>query len=182
MLPPPAPLHLRPIALVGMMGAGKSSVGRRLAQRLGRSFIDADDAIELAAGMGIDTMFARHGEGPFRDGERRIIARLLNEGHGVLATGGGAFVQPDTRALLNEQSLTVWLDVPLDVLVERVSRRDHRPLLRGKDARTVLSDLLDKRRDAYAEAHVRVAAGEGPHGHTVGLIVTALRQLRANAA
>ncbi len=176
------PLTTRPIALVGMMGAGKTSVGRRLAQRLGRGFVDADDAIEAAAGMGIETMFPRYGEPAFRDGERRVIARLLDERHGVIATGGGAFAEEETRALLKERALTIWLDVPIEVLVERVGRRDHRPLLKGRDARAVIEELLARRRDGYAEAHLTIAAGEGPHLRTVDRIVAALDALRSDAA
>ncbi len=171
--PHPSP---RPIVLVGMMGAGKSTVGRRLAARLKRPFADADDAIEAAAGMRIAEIFERYGEAHFRDGERRVISRLLAGPPIVLATGGGAFAQDDTRAEILARAVTIWIDVPVPVLVERVSRRDHRPLLHGKDARTVIEELLDKRRAAYAEAAHRIVSDRGPHDRTVNAIVAALRE------
>ena len=123
----------RPIVLVGLMGVGKSSVGRRLAAVLDLPFTDADDAIEEAAQMTINDMFAMHGEQDFRDGERRVIARLMEEERGVIATGGGAFVNDETRALILEKGIPVWLDADLDTLVERVGRKDNRPLLRDGD-------------------------------------------------
>ncbi len=166
----------RSIVLVGMMGAGKSTVGRRLAARLKRPFADADDAIEAAAGMTIAEIFERYGEAHFRDGERRVIGRLLSGPPVVLATGGGAFAQDDTRAEILAHALAVWIDVPVPVLVDRVSRRDHRPLLRGKDARTVIEDLLEQRCAAYAKAQLRITSDRGPHERTVDAIIAALKQ------
>ena len=171
----PAPLPQRPIVLVGMMGSGKSTVGRRLAQRLGRRFADADDEIERAAGMTISEMFERYGEPYFRDGEQRVIARLMRSGPIVLATGGGAFVQDDTRRLILDHGLAIWLDVPIDVLVDRVARRSHRPLLHGKDPRTVLNDLMAVRGPAYAQAPLHVASDHAPHDRTVDTILSALK-------
>lgn len=135
----------RPIALVGLMGAGKSTVGKRLAHLLGTSFIDADDAIEEAARLSIAEIFSEFGEAYFRDGERRVIARLIEEGHGVIATGGGAFVNAETRALMLDKALIVWIDCDVATLVERTGRRDHRPLLRDGDPEAILSRLLQER-------------------------------------
>jgi len=162
-----------PIALVGLMGTGKSSIGRRLAERLGRSFVDSDQEIERAAGMDIPTIFARHGEAAFREGERRVIARLIEDSPGVIATGGGAFVDPATRALLLERCRVVWLDAPPEVLARRVGRRGGRPLLNGRDPLEVLTELAAKRNPIYAEAHVRI----GTHGRrerTVDKIIAAI--------
>lgn len=169
-----ADLPDRPIVLVGMMGAGKSTVGRRLAQRLHWPFADADDEIERAADMPVSEIFARFGEDYFRDGERRVIARLLGQGPMVLATGGGAFAQDATRALILDQGLAVWLDVPVEVLVDRVSRRNHRPLLHGRDPHQVLTDLMIERGPAYALAPLRVPSGSAPHERTVEAIIAAL--------
>ncbi len=174
----PAPARdRRPIVLVGMMGSGKSSVGRRLAVRLGLPFFDADDEIETAAGRTVAEIFDDFGEAHFRDGERRVISRLLDQGRSVIATGGGAFAQDDTRALILARGLAVWLDVPVDVLVDRVSRRSHRPLLHNRDPRTVLCDLLALREPAYALAHLRIRSDATPHGRAVDAIVAALRDL-----
>lgn len=175
--PAPAPMPViadSSIVLVGMMGAGKSTVGRRLAQRLGRPFADADDAIEEAAGLTIAEIFDRFGEAHFRDGERRVIARLLAGPPMVLATGGGAFAQEDTRAAILSSAVAVWLDVPIAVLVERVARRSHRPLLHGRDPHLVLSALLEQRAAAYAHAQIHVQSVQGPHDRTVDAIISAL--------
>lgn len=166
----------RSIVLVGMMGVGKSTIGRRLATRLGLPFTDADTEIEAAAGMTIPEIFARFGEEGFRDGERRVIARLMDEGRRVIATGGGAFVQDQTRALILEKALPVWLNAKIDVLVDRVSRRDGRPLLDGKDPRTVLTDLAKIRDPYYALAPIHVMSGNGPHEQTVEKILEALQK------
>lgn len=172
----PAPRSdARPIVLVGMMGSGKSSVGRRLAARLGLPFFDADDEIETAAGRTIAEIFADFGEEHFRDGERRVIARLLDGGRCVIATGGGAFARADTRELILSRGLAIWLDVPVPVLVERVSRRNHRPLLHNRDPHIVLSDLLAQREPAYALAHLRIRSDATPHGRAVDAIVAALK-------
>lgn len=152
----------RVIVLVGMMGAGKSAIGKRLAERLGLDFTDADHEIERAADCTIAEIFERYGEASFRDGERRVIARLVNEGPRVLATGGGAYMDPETRALLKEQALTVWLKADFDVLWERVSRRAHRPLLRTKDPQGTLRRLIEERYPVYAEADLTVASDRSP--------------------
>lgn len=166
----------RSIVLIGMMGVGKSTIGRRLAVRLGLPFIDADDAIEHAAGMSIPEIFARYGETGFRDGERRVIARLMEEGQQVIATGGGAFMNDETRALILERGLAIWLDADIDILVERVSRREGRPLLQGKDPRAVLTELAAARNPVYAHAPIHITSGSGPHEYTVDRIVEALEQ------
>ncbi|WP_194953598.1 shikimate kinase [Sphingopyxis solisilvae] len=164
----------RSIVLVGLMGSGKSTVGRRLAQRLGMRFADADDEIERAAGMTIADIFDRFGEAHFRDGERRVIARLLGGKPMVLATGGGAFINPETRALILKDSLCIWLDADIPTLVERVARRSHRPLLKDRDAGEVLRELAAVRNPVYAEAHLRVSSASTPHEQTVRAILEAL--------
>ena len=162
------------IALVGLMGVGKSTVGRRLAKALNCAFLDADDEIEQAAGCTVNEIFERFGEDYFRDGERRVIARLIGAEPCVIATGGGAFVDEDTRVLLNAQAVTVWLYADVSLLVKRVSRRDTRPLLADKDPYKVLTDLDQKRRPFYAQAHIAVESGVGPHEKTVDAILAAL--------
>lgn len=166
----------RPIVLVGMMGVGKSTVGRKLAQLLRLPFVDADDAIVEAAKMSITEMFDLHGEAAFRDGERRVIARLLDAGPGVIATGGGAFVQPETRALIQQRGLPVWLDCDVDTLVERVSRNDKRPLLRGGNVREIVERMKAEREPAYAQAPIKVQSISAPHPVTVNRILEALDQ------
>jgi shikimate kinase len=168
-------LRNRTLVLVGMMGAGKSSVGRRLAQALDLPFRDADDEIERAAGCTIAEIFETRGEAEFREGERRVIARLLDEPPHVLATGGGAFMSEETRALIGAKALSVWLRAAPEVLARRVSRKDNRPLLRGKDALAVIADLLAVREPAYAQADLVVESAEGPHHATVDAIIAALR-------
>jgi shikimate kinase len=164
----------RTLVLVGLMGAGKSSVGRRLAARLALPFIDADAEIEAAAGMTVSEIFARHGEPAFRDGERRVIARLLGDPVHVLATGGGAFMEPRTRALIRERAVSIWLRAELDELVRRVSRRSDRPLLKGADPRGVLERLMAERYPIYAQADVTVASGSGSTDDTVERILDEL--------
>ena len=164
----------RPLVLVGMMGVGKSTVGRKLAQVLELPFRDADDEIEQAAQLTISEIFERFGEAHFRDGERRVIARLLEGGPSVLATGGGAFVQPDTRALIQHKGIAVWLDSDVATLVDRVSRKDTRPLLRDGDPAEILARLRAERLPAYAEAPIKVTSRAGPHGETVVRILKAL--------
>ena len=149
------------VVLVGLMGAGKTSVGRRLAERLGVAFTDADDEIERAAGLTIPEIFATHGEAEFRRGEEQVIARLLRGAPGVLATGGGAFMSETTRRAIREGAVSVWLRSDLDTLVERVSSRTNRPLLDGRDARETLGALIDIRYPQYAEADLVVDSG--PH-------------------
>jgi len=177
------PLHIeKPIALVGLMGVGKTTVGRRLAKRLGRTFDDSDDAIEQASGRTVAGYFRDHGEADFRDGEFRVIKRLLNETPPlVLATGGGAFVHPPTRKILKEQALVIWLRGDLDTLVERVSRNDKRPLLRGVDKREKMRELMEARHPIYAQAHVKVKIARGPHLRTVNRVMRALKTYQAQA-
>jgi len=166
----------RTVALVGMMGAGKSSVGRRLASRLGVAFKDADSEIELAAGCPVSEIFERYGEPAFRDGERKVIARLLSEPPHVMATGGGAFIDPITRARLKKSAITVWIKAPVDVLMSRVRRRDNRPLLRTADPRGTLEHLLNERAPIYAEADITIESDDGPHSFAVDQIIDALKQ------
>lgn len=161
------------------MGSGKSTIGRRLASWLGMRFADADDEIERAAGMTISEIFARFGEAQFRDGERRVIARLLTGKPLVLATGGGAFMNEETRALIKQASLSIWLDADIPTLVERVGRRSHRPLLKNRDPGEVLRELAVVRNPIYAEAHIRVSSASSPHDHTVRAILEALSQWNA---
>src|SRR5579859_7721473 len=162
----------RTIALVGLMGVGKSSIGRRLALALGMPFKDAE--IEAAAGRSIADIFSQYGEATFRDGERRVIARLLEEPPHVLATGGGAFAQPDTRALIKAKTTSVWLKADLEVLARRVARRDHRPLLVGRDPMEVLEAHVRERYPAFEEADVVVETGDWPHQVAVDAIIKAL--------
>jgi shikimate kinase len=164
----------RPVVLVGLMGVGKSTVGRRLAVRLGVPFVDSDEEIEDAAGCSAAEIFERFGERDFRDGERRLVARLVEGEIRVIATGGGAFVDANTRRLLNERAITVWLDAPVDILAERTARRDTRPLLRNGDPKAVLQKLAEERRPSYAEAHIHVKSGGGAHQDVVAAIVSAL--------
>jgi len=166
----------RPVVLVGLMGVGKSTVGRRLAKRLGLSFVDSDSAIEDAAGYTPAEIFERYGEKDFRDGERRLVARLIEGEIRVIATGGGAYVDPRTRQLLNERAITVWLDAPVDVLTERTSRRDTRAQLRNGDPKDTLARLSEERRPSYEEAHIHVKSGEGAHREVVDAIVEALER------
>jgi len=164
----------RPVALVGMMGAGKSTVGKRLARMLDLDFVDSDDAIGDACGLPAGEVFERFGEADFRDGERRIIGRLLDSGTQVIATGGGAFADDDTRALLKQKALTVWLDAPVDVLAARTAGRQTRPLLNTADPRATLEKLMEQRRPCYAEADIHVTSGNVAHREVVDWIVTAI--------
>ena len=164
-------LPVRPIVLVGLMGVGKTSVGRRLANRLHLPFADADHEIEMAAGLTVTEIFERFGEAHFRDGERRVIARLIDGRQKVIATGGGAFMNDATRALILDRATAVWLDADIDTLAARVARRDDRPLLRGKDARVVLGELAAVRNPIYALAPIHVRSNAHPHDATVDLIV-----------
>ncbi len=166
----------RTIALVGLMGVGKSTVGRRLAQRLGLPFADGDTEIEAAAGMTVSEIFARLGEPEFRAGEARVMRRLLEGPPVVLATGGGAMLNPDTRALMKTRAITVWMRADLKVVAERVQRRDTRPLLRGRDPLEALSALADARYPIYAEADLTVDVGGGSHAQAVETILKALRR------
>jgi shikimate kinase len=169
-----AALGRRSIVLVGMMGAGKSSIGRRVASRLGIPFVDADVEIEEAAGMSIADIFAAHGEPYFRAGEARVIARLLEHGPQVLATGGGAFMNEQTRANIRDKGVSVWLKAELDVLTRRLRRRNDRPLLKTADPLATLANLLAERDPIYGEADVTVMSREIPHDLIVGEIVAAV--------
>ncbi|MEQ1619168.1 MAG: shikimate kinase [Terricaulis sp.] len=165
----------RTLALVGLMGAGKTTVGRRLAQALGRPFVDADAEIAAAASRSVEEIFAEHGECAFRRGERQVIARLLAGPPHVLATGGGAFMDARTRALLKERAISIWLKAPLDVLMKRVMRRNDRPLLQESDPRAVMERLMLERYPVYAEADIVVETGGGPHRSAVAEIIAALK-------
>ncbi len=164
------------IVLVGLMGVGKTTVGRRLAKRLGLDFVDADEEIEQAAGLTVEEIFSRFGEDYFRDGERRVIARLMEGEHQVIATGGGAFMNPETRALILENALSIWLDADLDTLVKRVARRNTRPLLKSGDPAKILADLAAVRNPVYATAHIHVMGNDSPHEITVEKIIEALQR------
>ncbi|WP_349369410.1 shikimate kinase [Salinarimonas sp.] len=167
-------LGTRPIVLIGLMGAGKSTVGRRLAARLGLPFRDADTEIEEAAGMTIPDIFEMYGEAHFRDGERRVIDRLLREGAIVLATGGGAFMDETTRAAVKESGVSVWLKADLDTLMRRVRKRANRPLLQTPDPEGTMRALMDKRYPVYAMADVVVESHDGAHEEVVEAVVAAL--------
>lgn len=166
----------RPVVLVGLMGVGKSTVGRRLAKRLGVPFVDSDSAIEDAAGYTPAEIFERFGEQDFRDGERRLVARLVDGEVRVIATGGGAYVDPRTRELLNDRAITVWLDAPVDILADRTSRRDTRAQLREGDPKVTLERLSTERRTSYEQAHIHVKSGDGAHREVVDAIVEALEK------
>jgi shikimate kinase len=164
----------RTVVLVGLMGAGKSKIGRRLAARFNLPFFDSDHEIEMAAGESIEEIFANRGEQVFRDGERRVIARLLAQPVHVLATGGGAFMDEMTRRVIERRGVSLWLRADLDVLVSRVSRRSNRPLLKVGDSRTVLGELIEQRYPVYAEANVMIESGEGSAEVTVTRAIAAL--------
>lgn len=163
------------IVLVGMPGSGKSSVGRRLAQRLDLPFVDSDSKIEEAAGgMSVSDIFARHGEPEFRSLEARVIARLLESGSTVIATGGGAFLNPDTRAQIGRYGISVWLKADIEILLRRVMRKNDRPLLRGEDPEGVLKRLLSERESAYEKADLTIISRDTPHEAVVNAIVDEL--------
>jgi len=164
----------KPLALIGLMGVGKTTVGRRLAKRLDLPFVDADEEIELAAGLSVAEIFERFGEDYFRDGERRVIARLMGDGKQVIATGGGAFMNAETRKLMLSNAIVIWLDADLETLVQRVSRRNTRPLLNSGDPKEILHDLAQKRNPVYAQAHIRVTGNDSPHEVTVDKIIGSL--------
>jgi shikimate kinase len=171
-----APLRRRTIALVGLMGVGKSSVGRRLANALDLPFRDADAEVETAAGRSVSDIFTDLGEAAFREGERRVIARLLEQPPHVLATGGGAFMTPDTRALIRSKAISVWLKADLEVLARRLARKDSRPLLAGKDPLEVLRAQAEARYPAYGEADLIVETGDAAHHVTVEQLIRALSE------
>jgi shikimate kinase len=174
-LEPRAALRRKTIVLVGLMGVGKSSVGRRLATALDLPFRDADNEVEAAAGRSIPEIFAEMGEPAFRDGERRVIARLLDEPPHVLATGGGAFVNPETRALIKSKAVAVWLKADLELLARRVGRKEGRPLLKGRDPIDVLREHAQLRYPAYGEAHLTVETGDTAHGVAVEAVIQGLK-------
>lgn len=167
-------LGSRSIVLVGLMGAGKSSIGRRLAHRLGLPFVDADTEIEKAADLTIPEIFEKHGEPYFRAGEVRVVARILDSGPQVLATGGGAYMNPETRARIRERGISLWLKAELDVLMKRVKRRGDRPLLKADDPQAVLKRLMDERYPVYAEADLTVVSREASHDEVVDDVIAAL--------
>jgi shikimate kinase len=175
-------LGARSILLVGMPGSGKTSIGRRLAQRLGLSFVDADAEIEKAAGMSITDIFTTRGEPEFRAGEARVIARLIDQGPQVIATGGGAFMNANTRALARARAISVWLKAEVAVLLRRVKRKSDRPLLQNADPETTLRRLIAEREQSYAEAEIVVTSHEGPHETVVEEIVAALKNHLASSA
>jgi shikimate kinase len=164
----------RTVVLVGLMGAGKTKIGRRLAMRLGLPFFDSDQEIEAAAGETVEEIFANRGERVFRDGERRVIARLLAKPVHVLATGGGAFMDPATRAAIARRGVSLWLRADLDVLVQRVSRRVDRPLLKEGDSRAILAELIERRHPVYGEADIAVDSGDGSPESTVNRAIAVL--------
>ena len=170
----------RPVVLIGMMGAGKTVVGRRLAARLGLDFIDSDHEIEGCAQLSITEIFARHGEAYFRDREHKVVARLVSGPPRVIATGGGSFIHAETRALVKTRCLSVWLKADFEVLMRRVRKRPHRPLLQGADPEGTLRRLIEVRYPVYAEADIVVVSRDGPHEHVVDDIVGAIEQ-RAGA-
>ncbi|MEO9299340.1 shikimate kinase [Devosia alba] len=164
----------RPLVLVGMMGAGKTTVGRRLATRLKRQFLDSDEEIERAAQMSIPEIFEQRGEPEFRAGETRVIARVLKTDNVVLATGGGAFVNAETRALIKDRAISIWLKAEIDILFERVSRRANRPLLQTANPRATLQKLIDDRYPIYADADITVASRDVPQDAVAGDVVDAV--------
>jgi shikimate kinase len=164
----------RTIVLVGLMGAGKTKIGRRLAARLNLPFFDSDNEIETAAGESIPEIFRNRGESVFRDGERRVIARLLTQPTHILATGGGAFMDPTTRAAIAKRGVSVWLRADLEVLLARVSRRGNRPLLQQDEPRAVLAELIERRYPVYAEADLAIDSGESAAEQTVTRVIAAL--------
>ncbi len=163
------------------MGVGKSCIGRRLAAELGLDFVDADAEIEAAAGCSIEDIFTQHGEAAFRDGERRVIARLLGRPAQVLATGGGSFMDPQTRALIKEGAISLWLRGDLDLLLKRTARRNNRPLLKRGDPREILRRLIEERHPIYAEADIVVDSHDGPPEITVKRVLAAINSYRADA-
>lgn len=176
------PVAERSIVLVGLMGAGKTTVGRRLARRLDLALVDADAEIEQAAGETIPEIFERHGEAAFRTGERRVITRLLNGPAQVLATGGGAFMDPATRTNIAARGISVWLKADLDILMKRIGKRSDRPLLQSDDPRATMKRLIDERYPVYAGADITIDTLEGPHDTVVECIVESLEDFRTEHA
>ena len=179
-MPSANPLKVpRTIVLIGLMGAGKTCIGRRLATALGLKFVDADAEIERAAGCTIEEIFERHGEAAFRDGERRVIERLLGQAVQVLATGGGSFMDPRTRAAMHERAISVWLRADLDLLFKRTGRRNNRPLLKRGDPRAILEGLMAERYPVYGKANIVVDSADGPPEVTVERVRAAVEHYLA---
>jgi shikimate kinase len=164
----------KPIVLIGMMGAGKTTVGRRLAAKLGRHFVDSDEEVEKAAGMTIEEIFAAHGEADFRAGEVKVIARLLKDASIVLGTGGGAFMNAETRALVKSSAVSVWIKADFELLFQRVSRRSNRPLLKTANPRETLQKLIDTRYPVYAEADITVVSRDVPQDQVAAEVIDAV--------
>jgi len=164
----------RTLAMIGMMGAGKSAIGRRLGNRLGLPFVDADNEIELAANASIPEIFDKHGEAYFRDGERRVIQRLLNGEPKVLATGGGAFIQPETRQAIQASAISIWLKADRDLLLSRIKRRSNRPLLKNGDPADIIDELIAARYPIYAQAAIHIQSRDVAHDIVIDDILTAL--------
>ena len=180
--PPTAPKAAKDtIVMVGLMGAGKTAIGRRVAARLGLPFVDADDEIEAAAGSSIGDIFERLGEASFRDGERRVIARLLDGPAKVLATGGGAFMDGETRERIAARGISIWLRADIDTLVRRTSRRNDRPLLRNGDPKEILSRLMNQRYPIYQQADIVVDSFDAPAEETLANVLDAIEAYRAAA-
>lgn len=171
----------RPVVLVGLMGAGKSTIGRKLARALELPFVDSDEAIEEAAGCSVSDIFALHGEPAFRDLERKVITRLLTGETLVLATGGGAWMQPAVREIIRQHAVTVWLKADIEVLLERVSKRNHRPILEKGDKRTILSALMEERYPVYAEAEITIDSNRGSQETIIKRIASALKLYQKKA-
>jgi shikimate kinase len=167
-------LNGRSIVLVGLMGAGKSTIGRRLAQKLDLAFVDADAEIEQAAGKSVQDIFRDHGEASFREGERRVIARLLESGPQVLATGGGAFLTEETRNNISRRGIAVWLKADIELLMKRVRRRDNRPLLKADNPEEVMQTLIEQRYPVYSQADIIVESRDVPHSSIVSDVIRAL--------
>jgi shikimate kinase len=167
-------LNGRSIVLVGLMGAGKSTIGRRLAQKLGLAFVDADAEIEQAAGKAVPDIFREHGEAYFREGERKVIARLLESGPQVLATGGGAYMNEETRNNIAGRGISVWLKADISLLMKRVRRRDNRPLLKAEDPEDVMRSLIAERYPVYSQADITVESRDAPHNSIVTDVIRAL--------
>jgi shikimate kinase len=177
-----AALGKRSVVLIGMMGAGKSTIGRRMAARLRLPFLDADTEIETAAGMSIPDIFETHGEPHFRDGEARVIARLLDSGPSVVATGGGAFMREETRDRVRDKAVSIWLKADADVIMKRVRRRSDRPLLQNADPEGTVSRLLGQREPVYATADITIMSRDVPHDRIVDECIEALHAKLCAAA
>jgi shikimate kinase len=171
----------KPVALVGLMGVGKTTIGRRLADSTGVRFLDADEEIEKAAALSVADIFSSYGESGFRDGEQKVIARLLEEGPQILATGGGAFVQAQTREVIRNRAITVWLKTDLKVIARRVANKTHRPLLHNRDPMDVLKEHEEKRYPFYALADITVDTGDHSHAKSVDLVLNALSEFLKKA-